>query len=769
MKFIHISQRLSISLALLWAGVSHAEESDPNRSELFSEEVIVIGTKQDRSLQDTTKSVEVFTAERLREESVFDLGAALSRAANVSVRSDNLNLIRIRGLSRGGTGGAGTADAINIYFDGAAASSRALDGVQTVWDVAQVEVLRGSQSTIQGRNAIGGAVAIATNDPTYTWEGSLRVRAAENDTEQFAGAISGPLLEDELAFRLAADYQSRDTFIDNGRTGEPFSTRENLMLRGKLLWEPEAVDNLRTQLSVEHWNRDGQDQRAVLGPPVTDPDFASFDPTDQDTFPLLVLEQNKTDTTRAILDVSFEFSSEMNLVFKATYEDAERDLVNLDTRTSQFAETGNISTALTETTSAELRMDFEFEKWSGIVGIYWLEEDASSEQSQTGLIQPGFPAFPVNPIDSTFTASIGVSEVIEGSALYTQWRYSPNERWDIDFGVRYDREDFDRQNDNPAIVIAPADTCTVTVPGFLIGLPLPVATVPCTFAGDFLIPPTEPISNAEYSAVLPNLAVTYNIDESLSVFTSYRRGYRAGGAQIVSLQMGTVFETNEWEPEFLDTLEVGWRSQLMDGRLTLNGQVFYSKYEDQQVSVLREDNGFRTVNAGSSRQYGLELMFDYQMNSNWNFYGNLGLLETELEGFFQRPFTTPPIDLSGNELPESPPISMTIGAVYDHDSGVFGSASLNYRDEQWTDIFNSDANDIGVPGLTEQVDEVFLLNAQIGYRFDRFTITLYGTNLLDEDEPELRQLAGVFGPLALNSNFTLRQPRTFGLSLDVSF
>lgn len=770
MLFNIVGQGLIGTLALA-AGLSAHAESASNKTGADEpiEEIVVTGTKQGFSIQETTKSVELFSEARLRDESVFDLGAALSRAANVSVQSDNLNRIRIRGISRNGTGGAGTSDAINIYFDGTPASSRALDGVQTVWDVQQVEVLRGSQSTVQGRNAIGGAVAITTKNPTYEWEGALRARMGSFDSEQLSAAVSGPMIEDELAFRFAIDRQSRDTFIDDGVDGEPVSTRKNLMARGKLLWEPKAVDALSAQITLELLNRDGEDTRVVVGPPVSDPAFGAFDPTDQDTFPLLRPDVNETDTVRAILDLSYDLSPAMTLVFKATYEDAEQDIETLDSRLSSFNTTGQMRNNNTETTSAEIRVDFEYEKWSGIAGVYYFDEAAAATTRATQLISTQFPQFPVTPIDSTFSSSISNTTDTENYAAFTQWRYEPNTRWVFDFGIRFDTEDLEQQANDPTIDITPADQCMATFPGFLIGVPLPIVTVPCAFASDFLIPPTEPVSNADFFAVLPNAGATYNINEDTSVFLTYRRGYRAGGSRIIATQLGTLFQVNEWDPEFLDTFELGWRSQLLDKRLTFNGQVFISNYDDQQVNVLFEDGAFRTVNTGSSSIYGLELSVDYQLDSRWNLYGNVGFLETEIDGFFQRRFTTPPIDLSGNELPESPPISMTLSATYNHESGFFGTVSVNYQEEQWTDIFNSDSSDIGVPGLTEQVDAVTMVNAQIGYRMDNFRVTLYATNLLDEDEPELRQLAGVFGALPLSTSYTLRQPRAVGLSIDVSF
>jgi len=193
-----------------------AEEKPPKSDEV--ERIFIVGTKQELTLQEVDASVELFTAERLSAERIVDLNDALIRVPNLT-SSGSSNSIAIRGIGRNGASGEGRGVTSNVYVDGSPLSGTALGrSLTSLWDVQQVEVLRGSQSSVQGRNALAGAIVITTADPTYTPEGKLRLTYGENNSYQVAGAFSNALIDEQLAFRLAADIQESDGFIDHIQT-----------------------------------------------------------------------------------------------------------------------------------------------------------------------------------------------------------------------------------------------------------------------------------------------------------------------------------------------------------------------------------------------------------------------------------------------------------------------------------------------------------------------------------------------------------------------
>ncbi|MEM0952600.1 MAG: TonB-dependent receptor [Pseudomonadota bacterium] len=732
------------------------------------EEVIVTGTKQGLGIQKTTESVEVFSAQRLEDEVVFTVGEALSRAANTSLIGDNLNSINIRGVNRNGTGGAGQGQAINIYIDGAPASAAALSGLQSIWDLQQVEVLRGSQSTVQGRNAIAGAVILKSSSPSYDWEGAARIRGAQYGTRQYAGVISGPIIENELAFRLSTDYQDFDGYVTDVFRDKTVDFRENLATRGKLLWEPSALPALSTQLTLEYSDRTTGTDPFVLAPGAgNEPSFQGFDPDDRESFPRF---RTTTDykTTRVIFDLSYDFSDAVSLQLLGTYEDVDQEGRSEDRFVSSFAELGVLGFTDEQTATAEARLEFDFGAWTGLVGAYYFESTRAFETFSTLLLSAAFP-FPVEPGDSAALANSTQDTETENYAFFTSWRFEPSDRWAFDLGLRYDVEEFVTQQELVSAETLP-DECMGTIPGELLDLPIPEVTLPCAVGAGLLFPPPEPLQSDNFDALLPRGAVTYFFNNDVSVFASLRRGYRAGGTALSTSAFGSQFQVVTFDPEFLVGYEAGLRSQWMDGRLTLNATAFYSDYEDQQVTVLDELGFSITLNAGQTTLYGLELSGDYQASDTLSFFYTVGLLETNIDDFPLNEFADPPINLSGNSLDRSPALSFTVGVNYEHFNGFFAGASFNYTSSAESDIFNLGPEELG-GGLTERVGSASLLNAQIGILRDGYRLALFGTNLLNEDEPESANFAasGVLTDpdlFALQASYNIRQPRTLGISLD---
>lgn len=781
---------------MIVSGLANAQENEPETEdqERVEDTIIVVGSKLGLNLQETVDSVELLTEERLENDGVFELTDALARTPNVSVIGDNLNTINIRGINRNGTGGAGPGQAINIFLDGAPLSNNALiSSADVLWDVQQVEVLRGSQSILQGRNAIAGAVVLTTNDPTYEWEGAGRAIIGEFGERRYSGLISGPIIKDQLAFRLSADYSESDGFITNFNTGGPDDSGEDLAVRGKLLFEPNALKDLRAELSVEYTESDSLRTGPVIigsGGPAGEDNLAperiarlqNLDFGSDVSFSSF-LPSSDVETVRIIGDLSYHFTDNISVDFVGTYEQADRMANNTEIIDNPFSDLGNFSDSEAKTYSADLRVNFDYDKLTGVVGAYYFDTKADTVGRTVNLISDVVP-FPLNPADSVFAFdSLGIAET-DNIAAYTSWRYEPNDKWAFDVGLRYDEEKFANQSIVTRDIEILPDGCLVTVPlAFLLGAPVPgFQTLPCTQAATVLRAnlPQDQIISEGFGVFLPSGAITYNINEDVSVFVGARRGYRAGGVTLAASieDLASNVSLIEFDPEFLNTLEAGWRSVWMDGRLTFNGTAFFSEYQDQQVNFT-DDRGFGiTTNAGETTLYGLELSLDYAATDDWDIYGSLALKDTEFDEFLftdDNPDTAidETVDLTGNELSRAENLSFSIGTNYRHDSGLFGSAAVSYKSSYFSDIFNLDES-VLPGGLTEKVDAAAVFNARIGYEFENGSIALVGQNIFDEDSPESINFAsaGILnGSAGLSStgNFTARPPRRFSVVLDVEF
>lgn len=233
--------------------------------------VTVSGEKTDRTLQETATSVAVFDQKTLEQRpNIASTNALVDRVVNVTTTGTNSNQApTVRGIDGTGPtqGGyafvAGIRSRLNLQIDGRPASfNEQIYGDNSLWDVEQVEVLRGPQSTMQGRNAIAGAIVVKTKDPTWQWEGGGRAMLGNFSQREGAAYVSGPVIDDQLAFRLAADRQTSESFLEGTKSYQRVRDPdefESTNLRGKLLLEPRKLDGFSTLLTL-NYNQTSQPQ-----------------------------------------------------------------------------------------------------------------------------------------------------------------------------------------------------------------------------------------------------------------------------------------------------------------------------------------------------------------------------------------------------------------------------------------------------------------------------------------------------------------------------
>ena len=229
--FTAVKIALASSLAL--SPLAIAEED----SEM--EKIIVTGQKIDRSLQETPASVAVVTNKTLENQKLNNLYDALSVVPNVTGEIGNGGFT-IRGIDSFNVSGGGNSFLTSVYVDGAPLPMREIQqGGFSTWDVSQVEILRGPQSTLQGRNALAGAIVVNTYDPTYEYIAKGRVILGENGQKEFAVAAGGALVNDLLAFRFTAEDRAFDGVNENiTRNNENSDFSDSSLYRFKLLFEP---------------------------------------------------------------------------------------------------------------------------------------------------------------------------------------------------------------------------------------------------------------------------------------------------------------------------------------------------------------------------------------------------------------------------------------------------------------------------------------------------------------------------------------------------
>ncbi|WP_271273761.1 TonB-dependent receptor [Aliamphritea hakodatensis] len=298
-----------------------AINTQANEQPVTGNTLIITGEHTDRTLQDTASSVIAFGKDDLKSAAgMLTSNDLLDRIPNIVTVEPGNDAPTVRGLD--GTGPAsganaffaGTRPRLNYQIDGRTLGfNESVFQSASLWDVEQVEVFRGPQSTQQGRNSIAGAIIVHTADPTFEWEGKVRAITGSRNTQVTSFAISGPLAEDVLAFRLAADRQTRETAV----SFEPYAQEddpdlyENKTVRGKLLFTP--TDTLSSILTVGR--NDGQAPQSEHVVTPYDERTAEF--PNQPTF--------HTRNTYGILDTTWEVSDNLTTELNLSYTDFQTD------------------------------------------------------------------------------------------------------------------------------------------------------------------------------------------------------------------------------------------------------------------------------------------------------------------------------------------------------------------------------------------------------------------------------------------------------------
>ncbi|MEM9289016.1 MAG: TonB-dependent receptor [Pseudomonadota bacterium] len=719
-------------------------------AELPVENLIITGTKRNLSLQQTQTSVELFDPKRIEREVLVTLDDILLRTPNVSALNAQTNF-SIRGIAQGGVGGAGTGQTSNIYVDGAPLTTNGQQGVQSLWDIAQVEVLRGPQSTIQGRNALAGAIVMQTADPTYEWEVRGRFQIATQETYRASAVVSGPILADQLAFRLAFDWQDYDAGVTEVTTGIPQEFQESFTYRGKILIEPAGLPGFRAEFKAEHINTDFGEFNTRFAPvPFDDPEIEDFDEFGNETFTRVRLETANTDLY--LLDITQEIGEHWTVYGIGAYENQDRTTQFCDTRFTEC----NLITAPTRTDqySGELRAQFDYGRFSGWFGGYYFNQDIDRIQEFTlPVIASGFVP---TPLDSTVTSTSLAGEKIENIAIFADFTFKLNEKWSFNIGARYDWEDFTDEGVQGEVTADPQD-CTLATP---------FGVIACS--GLLPVPTGDP-RPADFSAFLPRAGITYSFDELRSLSLVIQRGYRAGGS--VFQQIDGVVNNRPFDPEYIWNYELAFRSQWLDERLTINANAFYTDWNSQQVSIPGPSGQIGGLdafieNAGESRLFGLEVSTAFEYSNELQVFGSLGLLDTEFTDFPFGPEGSTFANLAGNEFPAAPTLSASAGFNYEHPIGAYTSWNISYQSGRESEVANVPVNSVG---------GYVLVNARLGYSYENFNVFLFANNLFNDRfstsknfqfaSPTTGELAAPLG----NARFQTNEPRVAGISIEASF
>ncbi len=655
--------------------VTLVRESPPSQQDLApiaAKPVVVTGELQQRTVQESQTSVTIFRGEVLDQTPQFtNVKDIYNQTANVTTSIAGSN-VSIRGIEALGVGGGGSGLLINVNVDGASALlSRGIAGAAySTWDLEQVEILRGPQSTQRGRNALGGAVLVRSKDPSFKPEFKTRLDYGRFNELRAAGAVNLPLIDDRLALRVSAEQFQTDGYIENPTRGEDDYHRSELQtFRGKLRWR------LTDQVDV------------IAGYTFSDNLFGQQTVDIGATGNARINLANELDQRRGRSDIvnvriNADFNPRWSVFSETTYYNMDFSIAWDSDGTA--ADGGRGNTKFDEySITQEVRATYQGENLTGALGVYFT--DTAWDSLGVGRV-PGifFRLPPETFVDVIAGGGLDATNL----AFYGEVDLDLLERWTVTVGARYDLEWQDgRQN----------SSSTPSLPIF---------------------PTTSTQSDTNFSAFLPKGGATYHWTDEVSTGFTVQRGYRSGGSGTSMLQ------NYEFDAEYTWNYELAFRSTWLDQRLVANANAFYTDWTDQQVIIFGptgiQDN--ITVNAGRSELFGFEVETEWQATNNLNVFANLGHTKTRFKEFLTR-IGNDLVDFAGNEFGFAPEWTGSLGGAYYFDNGLMIEANGNYTDFSYNSAMNLE---------DAKSDSRLIFNGRVGYEGENWAIFVYGRNIFDE-------------------------------------
>ena len=751
--------------------------TDTENQEVVLTSIIISGEKLGRTQQETSASNKVFTATDLDDHGDRSLSELLSRSANTTTNEEGE--ISIRGIA-GSRPNFGKASLITVQVDGVNLDGTAQQGaISQLFDTEQGEVLRGPQSTRQGRNALAGAVIVKTVDPSFIPEAKIQLSAEERNGYMI-GLAAGGGLSDSFAARIVATREASDGFITHPiRDDDKFAATEKEVIRGKLLYQSAEVPAYRSLLTLSYSDWQGQpDYNMEKGE-------AGSDPQQRRTSTVSEQTEDNTRVISASIDNQYELTTAATITAVTGFFDADqdyrRDYDGVDEEGGDneiFTNTGSVT--------QEFRLNYAGEKAKGVVGTFGglynrdyfvdsrdVQITAESFQDTGGVTNAAV-------LETDFT--IEEQQDIRNFAVFSEFDFNVSDKSVLTLGLRYDREFQDNigetdttraepqpnpsgipglnpdSSDRQLLGIDPVDDLLFgvidglsSIIGLGTGSPIPGVDLSDQLEQGGVAPtsngPQE--SSTQYSALLPKIGLRYQATDNFAVFAQYAEAYRPGGVDVV-------FNTGErvpYDPEYTSTYEIGFRSNLLQSSLQINSNIFFTEWVDQQVAINR-DGFFITDNAAESELYGAEIEADWQFNSNLNVFSGIGYVHTEYKDYIDGNE-----DNSGNEFVFAPPVTANLGATY-RLNGFMATANANYRDKAYTRPSNQE---------DEIAEQRTIVNARFGYEWPSASLYLYGRNLTDEDviteTYQFRQ--GYPGADSPRGYAAYNEPRTLGIQFSL--
>lgn len=744
------------------------------------EEVIVTAQKRTESLQDVPVSVSAIGSDQIREGLVSGMLDVALQTPNFSMTQFNIGEPQyfIRGV--GSTLDSAASDSAVATFIDEVYIGRPAGGSTDLYDLERIEVLRGPQGTLFGKNVVGGAISMYTKRPSQEFEGSISATAGDYDLGMVQGMINGPI-NDIVSAKLVGQYKKRDGYVDNVVNGKEYQDEDNKSVRGQMQFDPsedlsillgadyskdDVNGNCRNVNNLDLWDPTGL---APFYPPV----IAATTGGDIRKCASSVDAYQNREVSGGLLRIDWGLANS-TLTSITAYREMDyhhsEDLAGMPLGTTPF----NLVDYVDEDSdqfSQELRLASDGDsKLSWLAGAFYMTENVDRKEGFVGSFGP--PLVPGTAVlldgDIAFTQKAETTSY----AVFGQIDYAFNDQWSVSIGSRYtyDKKDITQGLENyedpafdtsvlaAALGVPPSLVEAVFAPeqAVILGIPANgpgnLAEFAATGDTSLLAFPYKTDADDDWDKVTSSASINWNYSDDGMLYLSFAQGYKSGA--FVSSVTNPEAAAIPLEPEEADSWELGLKSEFLDNRLRVNASVFTMDYKDLQVFRLV---GSLLVGANAkATSEGVEIDITGLVTEHWTLQANYAYLDATYDTFKDGV-----VDYSGNTLPRAPEDSFFVQSSYvtplPGGSEIDWIVSYAYTGSFYFEPSNASASKEGSYGLIDA-------SATWTSPQETWTITAWGKNLDDEEYRIHSILSNISGTVDIWG-----PPRTYGATVKYAF
>lgn len=709
---------LSLAVAMsLSAMAAQGEEAQPevNTERDAKPEVIVVTATKEGGvpLQEVPASITAFGATQLAEGGIKNIEDIKMSTPGLNVtRNGQATRLYMRGIGTN-LDFIGSDPSVTVHQDGVY-QSRSTTVLTEFLGVERVEVLRGPQGTIYGRNSTGGTINVISALPEADPEAKVGIELGNFSQRTVLASAGGALGSDSAMGNLALMMTAHDPYVDlEGNSAEEgLLDDDSLGAKGALRFLIGAQGELILRGDYASTDRSSGAYKptglTTTGAPAPLAGLVNLPP---DPWTMNISYQDpfmKQDDWGTSAELKWALNDRLSLTSLTGYRDLDFHTIE-DTDGSNLAVLYTDLHDLQDQLSEELRLNYRGEGWKGVVGLYYLTEDQTT-RTAVNVEGPGLKNQFIASNDTTAYAAFG------------QGTYAVTDKLNTTLGIRYSYEEKHFLNNNQLLSVASG----AKVSGFDVD------------------------DTTDWDSWSPKVGFDYHFAPDKMLYVSASQGFKSGGYNLTGVDA-------RFDPETVWAYELGFKLQLAEDELRTNIALFYYDYTDLQVSDFTRPGVLSITNAADAVIQGIEIENQWTPNANWRFEFNYAFLDAEYDTYVA-PDGARLIDVSGNRLNAAPRNKLSLAAQY-YQQVSYGTFSYRlewfWQDSQFFTAFNRPTSAQGAYGLT---------NARISYYSadNQWEVQAYGENLGDK---AYSTSSREFPAATVGVTKDINPPRTVGVRL----